>query len=281
LINLNRRSDSVSEKDKIIDQLEYAPTPADAFIVNYLKDGYCDTAALKAVLADMDMNYRRSEGEAELRAIWALYRDSFRADTAEIAEASMKWFEMYHDLVPFESTKYLLEFVSKIDESFNPSLLLERVALKLVPTSDAEALKMIEDSHLSGQVESAIAQRRSRMREARPLSDLVAAPAHPEGWNPKDFLELDGYTDDAVFEWLSKANETQLLRGIATVMVRAQLTSVDSRPSVADKLRRVVKRLADRSALDRARAENIVFGIEKQGLIERGLLQPTQSTGGA
>src|SRR4029077_13259022 len=105
----------------------------------------------------------------------------------EIEDASIKWFEMYHDLVPFESTKYLLEFVGKIDESFNPGPLLERVALKLVPTSDAETLKMIEDSHLSVQVESAIAQRRLRMGEARPLAELIAALANPEGWNPADF----------------------------------------------------------------------------------------------
>ncbi|MBA3386973.1 MAG: hypothetical protein H0T95_10210 [Chthoniobacterales bacterium] len=266
-----RRAEVQDESSRLIEQLEFSSTDADEFIIRYLRDGYCDLAALGAVVTKMDPQYRRSEGEEALRAVWALYRDSFRADATRIRDAALGWFAKYHTLVQFDSTKYLLQFVAEIDSSFDPQPYIDQTALALVADADASTLATIEKDSQVPEVQFAIAMRREQIVESRSLEEVILSLGHPDGWNPADFAQFDAYTDEALYDWLAKADGTSLLGQIARVMVRAQLQASDSRPDVADKLRRVVTRLAERSPLDRARAEKFIFHLERKYRTEHGL----------
>jgi hypothetical protein len=77
----------------------------------------------------------------------------------------------------------------------------------------------------------------------------------PAGWNPADFTELDEYSEEDLFEWLSGAHQPYLLATISEVIVRGQLESGENKggKDIGIKFRKVFDRLATRTLLDKER----------------------------
>src|SRR5205085_9375534 len=98
------------------------------------------------------------------------------------------------------------------------------------------------------------------------IEELVLALGESNGWDPADFAELNKYSEEDLFEWLSVAHLAYLLSTIAEAVTRGQLESGENKggKEIGIKFRKVFERLANRSALDKERTKHVFALIRRQ-----------------
>jgi hypothetical protein len=267
-----RRADIQTESSRLIEQLEFSPSEADDLIIDYLQNGYCDLTVLREVVSRLNENYKRGVAQTALRNVWALVYDNFRAGLEEIKTAASSCIEEFSNYLQIDQLKHLLDFLQDLDPSYDKKALLERLALDAVKTADFEILQQVQAVGLSEAVKSAIAKRREELIPKHTIADLVAALSHPDGWDPKNFVDLDQYSENALTDWLSEADGSRLLGDLAIVFVRAR-TSIpeDVGAGLLAKLQRTMEKFRRRSKLDAFRVEKYFSARVKAGLAERGI----------
>lgn len=268
---LKDKNEPASEADRLREILEFVPTDFDDFVVEYLENGYCEPTKLESVLARLNSAQAKAIAEAELRRVWRLVYDSFRADSGEIVEKAVKCVTDHYANLHFESVEALFGLLREIEGSFQPGPLWEQVCSHAASISDIASLAHIEEVCDSLAVKNAVAQRRTELRDSRSISDLVRALSHPEGWNPSDFVRLDQYSDTDFINWLRDSDGELSLSDVATVIVRGMTGSVsEGGAPLAAKLLGAVKTFSSRSALDALRVDKYVLRRINSGLAERG-----------
>jgi len=256
---------------EIVRNLQFLPTKADEFIIDYLRNGYCDTSELQGTIKKLNQEYRRGEADQVLTEIWAKVWHSYRCDSEEIASAAEEYVTKYTDSIPFKYATDLIDFVKKIRPSFDAEAKKQSVAKALIPIADPTTLRLIQASCESRDVKEAAKAKERQLVSRRSIEQLILALGESNGWNPPDFAELDEYTEDELFEWLQTAHQPYLLSVIAEVITRGQLESADNTGGreVGIKFRRVFERLANRSPLDKERTAH-AFALVRRRLKEFG-----------
>jgi hypothetical protein len=272
LAGWERRAEIQTESSRLIEQLEFSPSDADDLIIDYFRNGYCNVSKLREVVARLNENFKRREGDAAIHAVWALVYDNFRADLNAVEDAALKCIEQFRGYLRIDSLKYLLDFLHEIDPKFDKVVLLEQLALEAVQTTDFEILQQIKAAGISGAVKSAVEERGKELVPKRTVGDLIAALSHPDSWNPKDIAELDKYSDPELRDWFLEADGSRLLGDIAIVAVRARTSGPEEfGRGLAAKVRRVMEALAKRSNLDAFRVNKYFAERVRKGLAERGI----------
>jgi hypothetical protein len=135
---------------------------------------------------------------------------------------------------------------------------------------------MIEGACESTDIVEEARTRGHQLKSRRPIEQLVSALADPRGWNPADFEELNEYSEQDLFEWLSTTHQPYLLTAVAEVVTRGQLESDDNKggKEIGITLRKVFDRLGERSVLDKERATH-VFALIRSRLKQSGREVPT------
>jgi hypothetical protein len=272
LAGWEQRAEIQTESSRLIEQLKFSPSEADELIIDYLRNGYCDRSKLKEVVARLNENLKRREGDAAIHGVWALVYDDFQADLSAVEDAASKCIEQFRGYLRIDSLKYLLDFLHEMDTEFDKTKLLEQLALEAVGTTDFEILQQVQTAGVSEAVKSAVAKRRVELLPTHTIGDLIAALSYPDGWNPKDYLTLDAYSEDELYDWLLKAQGSRLIGDIAVVVVRARTSAPEEKGrALADKLQRVMAKLAERSKLDEFRVTRYFSERVRKGLAERGI----------
>jgi hypothetical protein len=266
------RTEIQTESSRLIEQLEFSPSDADELIIAYLRNGYCDLAALKDVVTRLNENFKQREADAAIHAVWALIYDNFRADLGTVEDATSKCIEQFRGYLRIDSLKYLLAFLCEIDPKFDKASLLEELALEAVHTTDFEVLQQIKAAGISDAVKLAVEKRGKELVPKRTIGDLIAALSYPNGWNPQDFAELDRYSDNELRDWFLVSDGSRLLGDTAIVVIRARTSAPEKGGcALATKLRRVIETLAARSKLDAFRVNKYFAARVDKGLAERGI----------
>ncbi len=269
---------SLSEKNKLSDaakdivrNLQFLPTDADDFIVDYLRNGYCDTVKLRATIDRLNRDDRRREADQFLTEIWAKVWHSYQCDAEAIAHDADEYVTKYRDYIPYKYASDLLDFVKKIAPSFDAKSKRESVAKALIPIADPATVRLIQASCESPDVTEQARVRECELQSHRSIEQLALSLGASDGWNPADFAELDQYSEDELFQWLSTAHDAYLLSIIAEVITRGQLESADNKGghAVGVKFRKVFERLAKRSPLDEQRTVH-AFALVRQKLQQYG-----------
>ena len=136
----------------------------------------------------------------------------------------------------------------------------------MIPIADPTTLRLILRSSRSADVIEQARVRESELGSRRSIEQLVLSLGESNGWNPPDFAELNEYSEDELFQWLSSADHPDLLSIIADVIARGQLESADNKGgnAVGVKFRKVFERLANRSPLDEQRTVHAFALIRRQ-----------------
>ena len=261
LMVAGRGDDGVKTKSsELIRRLEFSPTDADDLIAEFLRNGYCDVSELKAVIERLNQNFKRSEAERQLRRVWDLVRDNYRSNSAELVTETKEFFAKHHQFLPFEYTKQLLDFVHKLEPSFQTAQMEQEAAEHAIPTADAQELQKIEELCTSQKIKTAIDVRRQTLKAKKSIGTLVEALASPNGWNPGDFTLLNEYSEQELSDWLVRASESRLLSAIADIMVRALRPTADNKSGsdVVKKCRAILGKLGERSSLDAFRTKQVL-----------------------
>jgi hypothetical protein len=255
-----------TKSNELIKRLEFSPTEADDLIVEFLRNGYCGVSELKAVIEGLNQNYKRSEAEKELRRVWGLVWDNYRANSAEFLTETKQFFAKHYQFLPFDYTKQLLDFVHKIEPSFEVAQMEQQAAEHAISTADAQVLQTIEKLCTSPTIKTAIEARRQTLKPKKSIETLIGVLAEPGGWNPSDFCLLNEYSEEELLDWLSQADEPRLLLAIAEIVARGQHQSADNKSGaeVGRKFRSVLEKLAKRSPLDASRTESLFERLRRR-----------------
>src|SRR5206468_495331 len=134
------------------------------------------------------------------------------------------------------------------------------------PIADPATLRLIQASCESPDVIEEAKLRERQLQPRRSIEQLILSLGEPNGWNPPDFAELNQYSEDELFQWLSNAHQPYLLSIIAEVIARGQLESADNKGgnAVGVKFRKVFERLAKRSPLDKERTTHAFALVRRQ-----------------
>jgi hypothetical protein len=265
-VSLSERNGLSDAAKDIVRNLQFLPTDADDFIVDYLRNGYCDTAKFRSTVERLNREYRRREADQFLTQIWRKVWDSYQRDSEEIARDADEYVTKYRDHIPYKYASELLDFVKKIAPSFDAESKKESVAKALIPIADPTTLRLILGSCRSADVMEQARVRESELQSRRSIEQLVLSLGESNGWNPPDFAELNQYSEDELFQWLRGADHPYLLSIIAEVIARGQLESADNKGgnAVGVKFRKVFERLANRSPLDAQRTVHMFALIRRQ-----------------
>jgi hypothetical protein len=260
---------------EIVRNLQFLPTKADEFIVDYLRNGYCDTSELQATIEKLNQEYRRGEADQVLTEIYAKVWHSYQSNSEEIARAAEDYVTKYRDSIPFKYASDLLDFVKKIHPSFNAEGKKESVAKAIIQTADAGTLRLIQTACDSSDIREQAKAKQQQLVSRKSIEQLVLALGESNGWNPSDFAELNEYSEDELFEWLKTAHQPYLVATIAEVIARGQLESADNRGGreIGIKFRKVFDRLAEQSSLDKERTAH-AFALVRRQLKQYGRETP-------
>ncbi len=242
------------------------PTDADDFIVDYLRNGYCDTATFRSTVERLNQEYQRREADEFLTEIWGKVWHSYKCDSEEIARAADEYVAKYREYIPYKYASDLLDFVKKISPSFDAESKKQSVAKALIPIADPATLRLIQAScELPDVIEEAKVRER-QLQSRRSIEKLVLSLSESNGWNPSEFAELNQYSEEELFQWLSGAHYPYLLVIIAEVIARGQLESADNKGgnAIGVKFRKVFERLAKRSPLDKERTVHAFALVRRQ-----------------
>ena len=270
-VSLSERNGLSDAAKDIVRNLQFLPTDADDFIVNYLRNGYCDTAKFRSTVERLNREYRRREADQFLTEIWAKVWHSYQCDAQEIARAADEYTTKYREYIPYKYASDLLDFVKKIAPSFDAESKKQSVAKALIPIADPATLRLIQASCESPDVKKQAKRREAELQSRKSIEQLVLSLGESNGWNPAEFSELNQYSEDELFRWLSSAHQPYLLSIIAEVIARGQLESADNKGghAVGVKFRKVFERLAKRSPLDEQRTIH-AFALVRRQLQQSG-----------
>jgi hypothetical protein len=265
-VSLSDRNGLTDAAKDIVRNLQFLPMDADDFIVDYLRNGYCDTANFRATVERLNRDYQRREADQFLTEIWAKVWHSYHCDVEEVTRAAEEYVTKYREYIPYKYASDLLDFVKKIAPSFDAESKKQSVAETLIPVADAATLRLIESSCDSPDVKEQARRRAAELQSRRSIEQLVLSLGESNGWNPAEFAELNQYSEDELFHWLSSAHQQYLLTIIAEVIARGQLESADNKGgnAVGVKFRKVFERLATRTPLDKERTTHAFALIRRQ-----------------
>ena len=88
-------------------------TDADDFIVDYLRNGYCDTAEFSSTVERLNRDYHRREADQFLTQIWRKVWDGYGRDSEQIARDADEYVTKYRDYIPYKYASELPDFVKK------------------------------------------------------------------------------------------------------------------------------------------------------------------------
>ncbi len=256
---------STTAKD-IVRNLQFLPSDTDEFVVDYLRNGYCDTTAFRSTVERLNQEHRRREADQFLSGIWAKAWYSYNPDAAEIAEAADEYVTKYRGDIPYKYAVDILDFVKKILPEFDADSRKRSVAAAVLPSADVATLKAIEVSCDAQDLREEAQRRQAELQSRKSIEQLVLSLGESAGWNPSDFADLDQYSEDELFDWLRRAHHDYLISTVAEVIARGQLESADNKGghSVGVKFSRVFERLARRSPLDAERTKHAYALIRRQ-----------------
>jgi hypothetical protein len=174
--------DGLSDAAKdIVKNLQFLSTDADDFIVDYLRNGYCDAAKLQSTVQRLNRDYQKGEADQVLTQIWASVWHSYKCSSNEIARAAEEYVTKYPNFVPYKYATDLLDFVKKIASSFDADSKKESVAKGLIPTADVPTLRLIQTSCKSTDVREEAKAREHQLKSHRSIEQLVLALGESSG----------------------------------------------------------------------------------------------------
>ena len=234
--------------------------------MDYLRNGYCDTARFRSIVERLNREHRRHEADQFLTEIWRKVWDSYRFDEEEIARTADEYVTKYREYIPSRYASDLLDFIKKITPSFDAQSKKQSIAKALIPTADPATLRLIQASCESPDVEEQAKRRETELQSRKSIEQLVLSLGGSDGWNPAEFAELNQYSEDEFYDWLSSAHQPYLLSIVAEVIARGQLESADNKGgnAVGVKFRKAFEQLAKRSPLDKERTAHAFALIHRQ-----------------
>jgi hypothetical protein len=250
-----KRTETSDAASELIEQLQFIKSDADDFIIEYLRNGYCDFSKLEPVVVTMNHQHKRSEGEVALGRFWEHVWDTYAVNTADLVREAKELLNDYHPYLPFRYTVDVLTFVRRIDPEFDPEPLKEAAAKSLIPDADVSTLRSILAQCKSEEILQAARQREAIVKPRRSIGDLIRSLGESNGWNSEDFRSLDEFSVDELYEWVSTAADSNILYMLAEAIARGQLEPAANQRGVevGRKFRTVFDRLAERSVLDSQR----------------------------
>jgi KAP family P-loop domain len=262
LAGWSRRAGDSDAATELIRALQFMPTKADDFIIAYLQDGYCNIAELEPIIDQLNHEHKRSEADIALGRFWETVWDSYHNDTARVTTEAEALLKKYHPYLPFRYSTDVLNFVKRINPSFDVDPLKELAANSLTSDADVATLRDIIAECKSPAIQKAAKEKQASLKPRKTIGELVVALGESNGWNPSDFSLLNEYSENELFEWAGKANEPNILYILAQAIARGQLESADNHSGreIGKKLRAVFDKLAKRSALD---AERTKYSFER------------------
>lgn len=271
---LAERGELTDSTKDLVTALQFTPSEADNFIMEYLRNGYCNLEELKPVIDKLDHEHKRSEADNALRRFWNEVRDSYHNDTARVVADAKQVLYEYCAYLPFRSTATALDFVKKIEPSLEIDALKEEAARNLIPNADAATLRDILTECKSRDIRQAAEEKLASLKPSRSIGELVVALGASEGLDPSDFALLNAYSEAQLFEWTSKAQDPNILFILAQTISRGQFESTHGK-EIGKKFGRIFEKLAKRSVLDGERTK-IVFDRIRRMLKQRGVEAPPE-----
>ena len=262
--------DKRSPKDKEVDLMlrEYGFShfdEVDDFLLDGLKAGSFDIAALDFALKEADRCLRKNDVQIAIRRPWVIFRESVDDNVGEFCTALIEAIETHgEEMSPVDASSALsfLRELGKVDEA--DRLLTTYIeAQSEKPREFFGPTRSAFPQSIDPGIEAAFKARLSEMTPERNPAEVLLSIDKSSGWNPSDVRFLASVPVETYREILKRLKGSDLHGVITTALQFSQFGGVgSSEMTISERMEEAVRSVANENKLNEMRLKDYIRNKE-------------------
>lgn len=245
--------------------LQMSESKFDSPIGNYLECGYVDEQAILLTFREVEERYRKSNVDAELKAAWKIYHDSFGDDVEEFKTRLKSILDRELNsisLSDFSSAIEMLEVLGdKVDVYIEDYVALHYDSFKDDAITSSWSLDRVKNEALRSKVVEA-----GKAGKNLNIDDISWRMGAERSWGSEDIAYLSTLTVDDYVQWMRSSPEnltTKLRTGLLSFRNISASNADDARAYtlIGDTVVKALEIIASESKLNAIRVENM-YGVK-------------------
>lgn len=262
---LDDKDEEKKKKRQGITKLGYHKKDFDTYIIEYIKKSYIDQEAFEDAITKQISNIEANEVSIKHREAWGLYNNNFITLPEDLVLGFKSFLDENCEKISINDIKSMTDFLKMLGEKEN-SAWVDNHIRKHIDSYNIkqleESLECVSDSELV----TSIREKLSHLKSEVKIREIIYRIAKNSGWNDIDMENLDSFSEDEYYDWLSQEKDTDLLsmlRGFSPMLGGIDHQDV-VRTSIWNKLKNSLVRISSESPLNAHRVEQFIGRITSQ-----------------
>lgn len=250
-----------NEQLRILKDLQFDSSRWDELVVNYLEQGFASAVTVESVVREYNKSDSVEKAKQAFNDLWSLVYDNFQADAKAVKDRFLELCRSnMSDLDPWNMYTFS-QVLDSFGIRYSRRTVVDFVRRRISEMSPAEAAAFTQDRKWPDDLAFRLRKRMENTTEALPIDELVRRLTATNGWNKRDLVSLDSYTEKQIFEWMSGSKSDGLLSALGELLRRAAspLSKVEG-SELLDKLVAAIDKMGSRSPMDAFRVKRYVRG---------------------
>jgi hypothetical protein len=260
-------SSKFTESDKIFSKAAYFEGPADDEIASYLETGFVDWAALNEKLKDQERYFRQEEAKKQIQETFRKVYGNFIAQTDEVIQELETVCNKKAELLPPSSLKLAGEVLADLGKPGDVNAWFTRWENENLPILSDHQLHEITSGINSCPDSIRIKAREEEVRRrGKPtihetLTRRFSNQTYSSTWIP----EIADLPVEEYHKWLA-TSDSEFTRSLVTSVFEDFYGKPHPAGTIAQKVLEAVEALAEKSVINRFRAEMLKKSLPAQSI---------------
>jgi hypothetical protein len=244
---------------KLLESIEFNSDELDKYVVDYLRNGYCNMEEFTQDLVECDKKLTAQTSGVELERIYSLLNENFLASPTEVSEQSASMLEQHCMALSWKEVVQLTDFLVKVDPDRDWGNYAQRAMREAIGRANERSITELKGASRWPEITQAIADREHELAAKLGIDELIYRLAGTDGWTPSDFARLDGFSVEELVTYVEQSRRADLLRVLRELIRRAAADQGEpAAPRILEKLRTALASVAQRNVLDEWRVHHIM-----------------------
>ncbi|MBU1045437.1 MAG: KAP family NTPase [Candidatus Omnitrophica bacterium] len=261
---IKRDDEGAKKKINLLSQAGYIPEDFDTLILKLLKDGYCSDELIVTTLEAVENKYLHANIVEENRNMWNLYHGNFKLTQGEYIEKHSNFIKRHLKELSLYDIAMALEFFKSIDSNIDISETLD-VAIDAVIDGKTSPKEMgLDRVNFSAETKEKILKKYYEKHDESYTLDEVFKKFAENLLTSSDVGRLlKNYNKDDFFEFFKLSENSELLDTIKNFLLIFDTTAGNENKEIVVRMKKSLKKISERSKLDRLRVHEIM-GLEEK-----------------
>ncbi|MBN2320901.1 MAG: hypothetical protein JXR49_17610 [Acidobacteria bacterium] len=260
--------DKNNEKDawnKLLYDYGYNETnELDFQLMDYVQYGYCDENKLASELDRVNARAKSNIGQEDYFKAWDLYFNSFDNNEAEFVEELIKSFQKNIEYISPMNLSNLAETLRQLKHNADADKLVDKY---IGVHSKVPELFDLSINHFRGHIRDGYMIKKfqeafSKLKQKKTFSEVIKRITSENAWSQEDESFLTSCSTDEYYNLFKKEHSADLRLYVKRCLeLENHQNNKVSGQTIAGKTREALEKIANESAINRIRVENI-YGIK-------------------